>query len=528
MNDFNILDLPDEILLMIFNKLNTIDVFRLVQYVNRRFYELSLDGCQVQDMQMTTVMGVDTHYKQISPIDTNLPRICRNILPKIHDKVQKLTVDQSSMIPVLHAADYPQLYSLTIIDIEEEFLHDCLSNNIVLRDLLIKQITNLNIDIKCRTPLAITGFQIFELIICLCENLTTFNFGDMLFSRERAVGFPTIQSRSYSHSALVELRMKIETFFDLVYLLDGRFPCLSTLIVHVYDHSGPTNLDGIKQLSTLKYFSLCGSLYIPTPLYDPLIVPLLSGMINLEKLQLCLRVVRLNSNYIDGSQLYDQFLCSMSKLKRFTFDIKTIVRNQNVDIELSSNEQIQRSFVGKFDQQVFSYINSNSSKLTGVCRICSLPYDFRYFFNVNNYFQGGRFEKVRQLRMKDSIGFTYELFQRVAQGFPFLKYLYIINMSAMKNKPPGSLLLTFPYLTYLDIDRAHDDYILLFLLKKHAFLPRLSYLSIEKKPLKTITNDFTIDSTDFNFSELKTLIVGRSFVPPANFHVYFPILVMYE
>jgi hypothetical protein len=128
MNHFNILDLPNEILLIIFNKLNTIDVFGSVSDVNRRFYELSLDCCHVRDMQMTTMMGIDTCYKQIAPIDTKLTRICRYILSKIHDKVQKLTVDQNSMFPVLHAANYPQLYSLTIVDIQEEFLRDCLAS----------------------------------------------------------------------------------------------------------------------------------------------------------------------------------------------------------------------------------------------------------------------------------------------------------------------------------------------------------------------------------------------------------------
>ncbi|CAF4147158.1 unnamed protein product [Adineta steineri] len=291
---------------------------------------------------MTTTMDIDTCYKQIPPIDITLTRICRNILPKIHDKVQKLTVDQSSMIPVLHAANYPQLYSLTIVDIQEEFLRDCLLNDVVLRDLLIKQITHLNIDIKCQMSL------------------------------------------------IIKAALK-------------------------------------KHLSTLKYFSLCGSLYIPTRLYDPVIVPLLSRMINLEKLKLCLRVVRLNSNYIDGNQLYDQFLCTMPKLKRFTFDIKTTVQNKNADIELLSNEQIQRSFVGKFSQQVFAYVNSNSTKLVGECHFYSLPYDFEYLFNVSNSLQGDRFVKVQQLRMMDSIDsidFTYELFQRVAQNFPFLKYLF--------------------------------------------------------------------------------------------------------
>jgi hypothetical protein len=57
-------------------------------------------------------------------------------------------------------------------------------------------------------------------------------------------------------------------------------------------------------------------------------------MINLEELQLYLRIVRFDSTYIDGNQLHDQFLVYMTKLKKFTFNMKTKVRNRNVNIEL--------------------------------------------------------------------------------------------------------------------------------------------------------------------------------------------------
>ncbi len=57
--------------------------------------------------------------------------------------------------------------------------------------------------------------------------------------------------------------------------------------------------------------------------YDDLIVPMLCRMINLEELQLYISVERYNSTYIDGIQLYDQFLVYMTQLKKFTFNIKT-------------------------------------------------------------------------------------------------------------------------------------------------------------------------------------------------------------
>ena len=122
----------------------------------------------------------------------------------------------------------------------------------VLRDLLIKQITHLNIEIKYRLYIIPeTALEIYELILSLCKNLTTFNFGDMLFSRKLVISFFTIQTKSNTCSTLTKLKINIENFFDLVYLLDGRFSCLSTLIVNVSDHYGPTNLDGIVSRSSV-------------------------------------------------------------------------------------------------------------------------------------------------------------------------------------------------------------------------------------------------------------------------------------
>ncbi len=42
-------------------------------------------------------------------------------------------------------------------------------------------------------------------------------------------------------------------------------------------------------------------------------------MINLEELELYLSVERFDSTYIDGIQLYDQFLIYMTQLNKFTF-----------------------------------------------------------------------------------------------------------------------------------------------------------------------------------------------------------------
>jgi hypothetical protein len=247
-------------------------------------------------------------------------------------------------------------------------------------------------------------------------------------------------------------------------------------------------------------------------------------MINLEELQLYLVVRRFDSTFIDGIQLYDQFLIYMTQLNKFTFNITTIVHQWTLRIELPSNEDIQRSFFGRGYQQVASYVRTESSAWNGECRIYSLPYEFDYFVDLNNSFQGGMFHKVRQLEMSDRVSFEYKLFKIISHDLPFLEVLTITNTHQMEEKQHSSTLITFPYLTFLGLEYAHVDYVELFLLRKNTYLPCFLKLIMEYKSLKIITNNFTNDATHFNFGTLKSLDVHQSFVHPENFHQYFPLL----
>jgi hypothetical protein len=121
-NHLNILDLPDEILFIIFQKLSMFDVLALLVDVNRRFRQLALDSLYIRDLDMASIMNINS--RQTSSKDTQiLSRICSNILPRIHTQVHKLTVEEHSMKQILHAANYPQLYSLSLLNFREETLY---------------------------------------------------------------------------------------------------------------------------------------------------------------------------------------------------------------------------------------------------------------------------------------------------------------------------------------------------------------------------------------------------------------------
>jgi hypothetical protein len=131
MSNLNILDLPDEILFIIFKKLNMVDVLYSLVDVNRQLDRLALDFLYIRHLDITTNMTIKSLYNQTFSIDTQvLSRICEKILPRIHHQVQKLTVEQYSMKQVLVAASYPQLYSLSLLNFQEKRLYRYLTGTL--------------------------------------------------------------------------------------------------------------------------------------------------------------------------------------------------------------------------------------------------------------------------------------------------------------------------------------------------------------------------------------------------------------
>jgi len=104
-NNKNIFDLPDEILFIIFRKLNIVHVLYSLVDVNQRFDRLALDPHYIHDLDMTTIMINNSTYNRTFSIDTQvLSRICQKILPRIHHQIHKLTVEECSMKPILMLA----------------------------------------------------------------------------------------------------------------------------------------------------------------------------------------------------------------------------------------------------------------------------------------------------------------------------------------------------------------------------------------------------------------------------------------
>ncbi|CAF1391886.1 unnamed protein product [Adineta ricciae] len=392
-NNLHVLDLPDEVLLIIMKRLSMVNVLYSLVGVCKRLDQLVFDTNCTHHLDMTSMTMRSFYDRTYSIEDRILSRNFQKIVPRICHQVNKLTIEPNTVQRVLQTASYLKLYSISFMNFPQEEFVDHLRNNTILRELLTNQVTCLLIDIKHET-ISQQPPEILGIIVAY-----------------------------------------------VIYLCKSLVNTVSVIISYF-----------VTKLLKLKRFSLIS--YSRTSYYDDLIIPLLQRMINVEELILFLSVIRTNTNYIDGAELHDNVLNDMPQLNKFTFNIDTnIVKNTNID--LSSYEDIQLSFVRKKYGRVNSHVEifSNEShtysrlpEFYSRCHIYSLPYQFQTYVDLNNSFQGGTFNTVQSLFMTDLNPFEYNFFQIISHSFPYLKSLYITNDQPQKGKQQSKTSITFPCL----------------------------------------------------------------------------------
>lgn len=247
-------------------------------------------------------------------------------------------------------------------------------------------------------------------------------------------------------------------------------------------------------------------------------------MSNLEELTLLLMIIRLNSRFIDGKQLHDDVLSSMTRLRKFSFSIHTQLANSDTKMTLPSGNDLRNSFLelGYNDIDAFSDVDFLNHRAES--HIYSLPYHFNKLDFITSAFHGGKFDRVQILVMYDRRPFEHRLFQIIARDFPFLKRLFLANWEEQQMKDHSVELLTFPHLCQLYLGESHVDYAAEFLSNENIALPRLTNLSITYQSLATVTNNFTNNQARLICSQIRRLHFYESFVRPNNFQLYFPLL----
>jgi hypothetical protein len=105
-------DLPDEILSMIFKKLDNCYVLYSFMGLNQRFDKI-LNG-SICIKNLTLIKSIDISLYQST--DTILDRFCLEILSKIHDKIEQINIEPSFLDRIL-LTNYPNLRTITLYNI---------------------------------------------------------------------------------------------------------------------------------------------------------------------------------------------------------------------------------------------------------------------------------------------------------------------------------------------------------------------------------------------------------------------------
>lgn len=116
-SDVTLDSLPDEILLIIFKQLSNVEVLYSLSDVNQRLNQIVYGP----DFTSQLILSNCCLYRSFaSPPISVLSRFCFQILPRIHDKIQRLGLEASFIDHILFSSNFPNLSSLSLFDLEIE------------------------------------------------------------------------------------------------------------------------------------------------------------------------------------------------------------------------------------------------------------------------------------------------------------------------------------------------------------------------------------------------------------------------
>ncbi|CAF5163105.1 unnamed protein product, partial [Rotaria magnacalcarata] len=173
----------------------------------------------------------------------------------------------------------------------------------------------------------------------------------------------------------------VQHFSQLLYVLDGRFSQLHTLIVDLINNVLSTDL--IEN----KCFVLSCAWEISR--YEECLLPLIYRMSNIEKLGLYL-TIDVNDKFIDGNDLKKNVINRLPQLSVFTFDIRSLMFIDQIN--LPSKKDIEESFRDFQYTKIISYVDYFLEKKTGQCHVFSYPSEMPYYQKITNNFPDGLYQ----------------------------------------------------------------------------------------------------------------------------------------
>ncbi|CAF4472397.1 unnamed protein product, partial [Rotaria sp. Silwood2] len=509
-------------------KLNNIDVlYSLLDVDNQRLDMIVEDKTFTNNLNFVLTMSTD----DIFPIgDSILNRFCISILPRIGLNIKSLILESGSMERILLATDYPNLYELKLFNFNNKIASHYFTIKSPVHHIFQKQITNLIL--VCKTDNNILSIEqytenVHKYIFNFCENLKHLSFTGSCVR----LSFRNLPLTICSSSTLYKLSISVNRFEDCLALLDGRLNQLNSFFVEIFNDNYQSSIvNNMNDLPNLKCFSL--KYVCVTEQYDSKILPLLRRMSNLEELTLYITIQN-RIKFIDGIQINNQILIHMPRLYKFIFYISSDIQLHHLVPYLSSDD-IQQTFTNIGYQQVACILSCYCNRVR--CHVFSLPFVFDSLRYIGNVFPSIVFSHVTNLGVYDVVPFKHEFFLRIAQFFPLIKELYVINSKSQSqisdniNSNDNQLhsIVEYPYLISLCLGRSHIDYYEQFLNDTKTHLPRLTTLTVNYDKLTIVTKNFTRNAIRLNCANVKELIIERTLVHSKDFYVYFPLVTSFS
>ena len=251
-------------------------------------------------------------------------------------------------------------------------------------------------------------------------------------------------------------------------------------------------------------------------------------MSSLEKLDLSL-VVSVKEKFIDGNELKFNIVNHFPLLKKFLFNIRSLIYFVH-QTNFTTNEDIQRTLKDFPSEEIVSSLDHFRQNEFSQCHIYSCPYKLDYFCNLTNRFPGGFFPCVHDVTLLDEQPFEHAFFLRIAQSFPFLEILTVINRKRQNERrlpntehwKKSFSVIEYPYFHRLDLMEAHQDYHEQFLFDTKSTFPNGLYVTMDYQFARKVTRNFRRNSTRTNCAKISFISFYRKLPYPVHMKDYFP------
>jgi len=265
-----LLDLPTEILHIIFKKLDNMDVlYSLLGVDNQRLDTMVLDKTFTKSLNFVLRTTTD----DLMPIiGSMLDRFCIDILPKIDYNVKSLTLHSEFMESILLAAYFPNLSELRLYNVNKNTISRYFTSK---KDLvLMSTLTSIETFVDGVKKYLIIFFYLDESpfrriiqeqitdLIFLCKYDTRIllkweypnDVSDIEFTK--VLSLRNVPLTAYSSSTICKLCVDVNRFEDCLALLDGRLKQLTTFIVTILSYDYRTSINYKKVCSDIHFFQV--------------------------------------------------------------------------------------------------------------------------------------------------------------------------------------------------------------------------------------------------------------------------------